>query len=81
MCDCIDKCNEALTVHGAELDIPAIVDLRTGLPILPHRTQLLLRKADSKKRGRLPWLAAMFCPFCGQKYADAAAAGETDEEE
>ena len=71
-CNCIDQVNEALASRNAQLDLGNRVDLRTGkrLEALPD---LKLFKIDPKKRGSLPVLFAIYCPFCGTRYEDPAA--------
>lgn len=67
-CDCIDKINEQLADQNAALDIPYIINIKTGKQILPHVTKVVCYKFDSKKRSKIPHVLARFCPFCGQEY-------------
>ena len=60
MCNCIAKTNEALAEHNAELVINLLDDSYAFVAVT---------KKDPKKRGKIPYLAAGYCPFCGEKYA------------
>ena len=44
------------------------MNLKTGKQIKPERVQVCIYKLDKKKRGRLPYLPARYCPFCGEHY-------------
>lgn len=63
MCDCIAETNKLLAEHNGTLV--------TTLFGNPQRCTVGTDKADSKKRGRAPFMLASFCPFCGEKYAKA----------
>lgn len=68
MCDCIDEINSGLAEHNGKLDVPYIINLKTGKPVLPHRVQIQTYKLETKKRGQVPALCAEYCPFCGDRY-------------
>lgn len=69
MCDCIDRMNEGLAEHNACLDIPLMMNFKTGETYPSDRVMICCYKIDTKKRGRIPHLFANYCPFCGQAYA------------
>lgn len=62
MCDCIRLTNEALKTINTQLQVS--YSLNGG----PDRIVIATDKADASKKGRTPFLAATFCPICGQKY-------------
>lgn len=62
MCNCINLVNEVLKEKNACL-VSTI-----SFSANPSRVGLMIEKYDPKKRGRLPTVAANYCPFCGEKY-------------
>lgn len=64
-CDCISDCNNKLAEHNA--------CLVTTLFAKPERVAMETVKIDAKKRGKPPYMVAMFCPFCGERYAPRGA--------
>jgi len=68
MCECITKINTSLESHNCRVSLPWI-----GL----QRPFVELIKIDEKKRGKVPYMQATYCPFCGEKYpAHRAGEGE-----
>ena len=63
-CKCIEKTNEALKEHNAELDTSFKFNFKTGKA--PIVLPVALRKR-SPSRKPLPTLMATFCPFCGKR--------------
>lgn len=58
MCDCTKAVNERLHFSGGE-----IMQDMMGAPYVFISTVKL-----PGKRGKLPLVAATYCPFCGKKY-------------
>jgi formate hydrogenlyase subunit 6/NADH:ubiquinone oxidoreductase subunit I len=59
MCECIETINGQIAEHNMRL----VTNL-----IGPQKALVLVMKRDEKKRGKLPYLQASFCPFCGRCY-------------
>ena len=59
MCDCIEIVDGRLAEHNATLLLPLFGKQRVFIP---------LTKKEGTKRGKLPFLQATFCPFCGEEY-------------
>lgn len=67
MCDCVNIINGKL--DGVRLNTAISVDFKSERPVIT-----LIRKDTFKpetRRGRAGVFRASFCPFCGEKYADA----------
>jgi hypothetical protein len=65
MCSCIDRINKGLISVNAALDIPQLIDMKTG-KTRPGNVAIPVYKLDPRKKGRLPVLLAKYCCFCGQ---------------
>lgn len=66
MCDCIEKCNADL----AQSEFP---NTMIEYPLWgPKMTFVVTCKRDEKVRQKPKRLFASYCPFCGEKYTDAA---------
>lgn len=61
MCDCIAKTNVFLAEHNSRITIPIFG------PKLPF---VMTEKVDAKKRGKLAFMFASHCPFCGEKFPE-----------
>ena len=68
-CNCIKEVNEALVDSNTRLDVPTVANLLTG-QLRSDRVTISTYKRDSKKRGSLPKIFAVYCPFCGKKYQE-----------
>lgn len=66
-CECIDKINALLEPKNAALNVNLLN---------PTYTFVQLVKADTSKRGKLPLMAASYCPFCGVKHNHDEAAND-----
>lgn len=64
MCDCINTTNKLLAEQNSTLVYTIFGK--------PPRVVIETAKILPKVRGRPPAMLASFCPFCGEKYADAA---------
>jgi hypothetical protein len=62
MCECIDKVNGLLKDKGINATVSATLPLVSGID-----SQVLVL-LDKKGVGKMPTLAASFCPFCGEMY-------------
>ena len=60
-CKCITDADKKLASKNAKLT----VTFNLMGQVFP---QIMVEKADTKKRGPLPILVPTFCPFCGKKY-------------
>lgn len=57
-CKCVRKVNKILLEKNARL----VTTLLTG------KVACVVEKADDTKRGKLPYMLASYCPFCGKAY-------------
>jgi hypothetical protein len=67
MCDCIETMNANLAEHNV-----MIVHNLIG----PPEATISVIKRDAKKRDKIPYLMATYCPFCGVKYVRESEKGE-----
>jgi len=66
MCDCIEKVNEKLKEHNKQLELVIFFD---GTP---SRVMIHTVKVERRGKGRDGFLAANYCPICGEKYPDSS---------
>jgi len=63
MCDCLATINRDLVEHNTKIMLPMIGRRRPFVETM---------KLDAKKRVTAVKVIASYCPFCGEKYEDAA---------
>jgi hypothetical protein len=63
MCDCIQDVNKFLAEHNTKIEMPWFG---------PQRPFVQTMKVDEKRRGKPRMMFASCCPFCGEKYPEAA---------
>ena len=65
MCDCIDRVDEKLRAdYGSRLDL--MLSLNGAPATVAIHTSLI----EKRKGARAPFISAVFCPFCGEKYPE-----------
>lgn len=62
MCQCVEKVDKLFKERG----IPAIVSVT--LPLENGVSPKVIVALEKTGRGKVPFLTATFCPFCGEKY-------------
>jgi len=67
MCNCIKAVDDALANTNTMLDIPLMIDFKTGKE-KPPRMMIAVCKRDPKKREKAMLMPANYCPCCGEKY-------------
>lgn len=72
MCNCIEEVSEKLKPHGCGLDVPLIIPRDAKAPMPPAKVAVRTYRLDFNKRKTPALVVASFCPFCGEKYPEAA---------
>lgn len=74
MCDCREAVDRRLAFVNARIASGFVANFddgpTRGMELAPP--MIVLEKIDNKKRSSLPTLLASCCPFCGERYAEAA---------
>jgi hypothetical protein len=70
MCDCIEKTNQSDLHKKYHTRLCYTVPLEQG--VVPRVIVKTETTFDAPKRTKAISLMASFCPFCGEKYQDAA---------
>lgn len=69
MCDCIREIDEHLEKYNTKLG--AAIGIRDRQLVL-FGVYIETYKIETKRRGRPKAIVASYCPFCGEKYQNAA---------
>lgn len=71
MCDCLKNLQDRLAGEpklNTVFDVPHIINVETGEDVQP-KFKIATLKRDPRNRTSARTIVAVFCPFCGEKYA------------